>query len=125
MEVKRTERGWAAHSVYSDMCRFRRNTLLEYGDRKWVVSTVGGFINSIGKVEQIDFDTWYETLAFEADENGEADYWKQIYFESPWVLKAKTYRKLLRLYPNPDLQANEMHEKVVNELSEKIVITVE
>jgi chromosome condensin MukBEF complex kleisin-like MukF subunit len=39
---------------------------------------------------------------------------RQIYFESPWALEIKKGDKY------PDLKANEMHETVVQELTEKL-----
>ena len=70
-KVKRTERGWAGHFICGNDCRFRRNTLLEYGDKRVVVSTVGNllYINPItkkGEITTIGLNRYYETMAFEA-----------------------------------------------------------
>lgn len=62
-QVKRTERGWGGHLLFASGCRFRRNTLLEYGDKKWIVSTVGAYVNSNGKFDAIGYNRfmkqWY------------------------------------------------------------------
>lgn len=134
MEVKRTERGWAGHFIGSERCTFRRNTLLECGDRKWVVSTVGCYIPDMQgkhKVETIGaFGRYFETMAFEAEEmNGyiDADVTKGIGFESEWCMSCDddgtyefTWDKFLEKYPHPDNAANDMHEAVVEELTLKI-----
>ena len=62
-EVNVTERGWPGHFILSDRCLFRRNTLLEYKDKKWVVSTVGNYINRENKLDTIGHRRWYETRA--------------------------------------------------------------
>ena len=70
-EVKVTERGWAGHFILADRCLFRRNTLLEYKDKKWVVSTVGAYRNRENKMDSIGYCRWYETGVFEAyEKNG-------------------------------------------------------
>lgn len=122
-EVKRTERGWAGHFICADGCRFRRNTLLEYGDKKWVVSTVGLYLSrSANKFEEIGLNRWYETMAFEADDTPyhDADVSKQIDFDSEWGLFAESWEEFKAKYPYPDNDANDMHEAVVAELMEKI-----
>lgn len=131
-EIKRTERGWAGHYICSRDCLFRRNTLLEYGNKKWIVSTVGCQIcrhdlspyYKIGDIMSIGANRWYETMAFESsyDEYDDPDVLsKEIKFESKWCICGNTWKEVMRKYNDtPDLAANEMHEKVVNELMEKI-----
>lgn len=120
--VKVTERGWAGHLCFADACKFRRNTLLEYKDKKWIVSTVGAmpaneysvYKNENGFVT-IGLGRYYETMVFEAKKNGvywDADVRKEIDFESEWVLNECDF--------NSDQKANDMHEKVVEELIKKI-----
>ena len=124
MKVKRTERGWAAHLIIADRCKFRRNTLLEYGDKKWIISTLGAYISPLTKVlEQIGCDRYYETMAFEADYNGEyidAVINKPVDFNSPWGIFAESVEELMEKYPYADNNANDMHEAVVAELTKKI-----
>ena len=130
--VEITERGWAEHFICADSCKFRRNTLLEYKDKKWIVSTVGAmpqseimkkypeFCSKNG-FETIGCDRYYETMAFEAEpvknKDGiiiyyDADVGKQIYFDSDWAISDCNFET--------DKQANEMHDKVVEELIKKI-----
>ena len=122
--VKITERGWAGHFCCSRYCLFRRNTLLEYGDRKWIVSTVGNMIDPLtDKPKTIGYDRWYETMAFEAGEAYsyiDADTSKDIYINSECGLYAKTLEELQEKYPSVDNVANDMHEAVVAELAERI-----
>ena len=116
MKVQRTERGWAAHFVCADDCKFRRNTLLECGEVKVVVSTVGAMYKG-GKLQEIGCDRHYETMAFYVDnstgEYKDADVSREIWFDSPWAMK---WHK----DGYPDNKANEMHETVVKELTEKM-----
>lgn len=123
-EVKRTERGWAGHYIMGHKCKFHRNTLLECGTKKWVVSTIGGLITDDMNVVSIGANRWYETMAFEAkykDGYWEADVKKEISFDSEWGLCAESFDTLMDIYPYPDNVANAMHERVVDELCEKIV----
>ena len=119
--VKVTERGWAGHFCAADACKFRRNTLLEYRDKKWIVSTVGALpafkhsLISKNGFTMIGLCRYYETMAFEAQKNGiywDANIEKDIDFDSNWALDECNI--------NSDLKANEMHDKVVEELIEKI-----
>ena len=130
-EVKRTERGWAGHYICSRDCLFRRNTLLEYGNKKWIVSTVGCQIcrydlspyYKIGDIMSIGASRWYETMAFESsyDEYDDADITKEIQFKGDWSIWGETWEDVMKKYnQHPDIAANEMHETVVNELKEKI-----
>ena len=123
-EVKVTERGWAEHFICSYRCLFRRNTLLEYNDKKWVVSTVGTYLNIEDKIDSIGHRRWYETKAFEAKERLgyiEADVEKGIYFDSEWGIWGDSWEEVCKnCNDTPDNVANDMHDKVVSELIDKI-----
>lgn len=121
-KVKRTERGWAGHFICAENCQFRRNTLLEYGDRQWVISTVGRLLTTDYETKKLKFDTigafnrYYETMAFVAtkDEDGyiDANTSVPIDFESDWAIHD--------IEIDSEQRANDMHEKVVEELIKKI-----
>lgn len=113
-KVKRTERGWASHFIGSRQCRFHRNTLLEYGDRKVIVSTIGNYVPR-SEVETIGYNRYYETMVFEAHKEGsyyEADVEKELPFSSDWAIP--------EIAEDTDLRADNMHEQVVKELSQAI-----
>jgi len=123
-KVKRTERGWGGHFCCCDDCLFRRNTLLEYKDIKIVVSTVGLLKNykwyetkndkDISRFITIGIDRYFETMAFHANNDKrycDADVSKQINFDSPWAISEL----------DADDKANDMHEKVVEEISDKLL----
>ena len=123
-EVKITERGWAGHFILADRCLFRRNTLLEYKDKKWVVSTVGAFRDK-NKIDTIGHRRWYETMAFEASEkNGyiDANTENKISFDSKWCIwGGDSWKEVCEdCDGTPDNAANDMHDKVVGELINKI-----
>ena len=123
-EVKVTERGWAGHFIFADRCLFRRNTLLEYKDRKWVVSTVGAYRTLENKIGTIGHRRWYETMAFEAKERLgyiEADVEKEISFNSDWDIWGDSWEEVLEnCNGTPYNVANDMHDRVVSELIDKI-----
>lgn len=115
----KTERGWAGHFICCHQCRFRRNTLLEYMKTRVVVSTVGNlYIDD--KPEDIGFNRYYETMAFMAMREGEyweADIERQLSFDSEWAIDEEA---LEREGDHIDNFANEMHERVVAEINEKM-----
>lgn len=123
-EVNITERGWAGHFILADRCLFRRNTLLEYKDKKWVVSTVGAYRTLENKIDNIGHRRWYETMAFEAKERLgyiEADVEKEVSFNSDWGIWGDSWEEVLvNCNGTPDNAANDMHDKVVSELIDKI-----
>jgi hypothetical protein len=116
-EVKVTERGWAGHFIGASQCGFRRNTLVEYGDKRIIVSTIGNY-NTVGMKElcrQIGYERYYETMCFEAVYDGtywDANVQNEVVFESKWAVE--------KLNHETDKEANEMHELVVEEIKNKI-----
>ena len=113
--VKITERGWGGHLCVASQCLFRRNTLLEFGNEKWVVSTVGNYCVKSEMPEKIGYNWYYETQAFVATEqNGyyDADVRDRIAFDAPWTIGSMS-----RL---SDAEAQLMHDIVVLELSKAI-----
>lgn len=116
--VKRTERGWAGHFICGDSCLFRRNTLIESGEDRIVVSTVGAY-RSKEQIEPIGAGgRYYETMAFKAKQEGpyfEADVSDQLSFESEWAICAESPDGLP---DDVDNRADQMHEAVVAELTD-------
>lgn len=117
-DVKVTERGWAGHFICADRCMFRRNTLIECGDVKIVVSTVGNMNPPTGYTgtenQNIGYNRYYETLVFQAhvsDGYYEADTSKQIEYNGKWSID--------RLDWDTDLEANEMHDNAVRYFVDK------
>ena len=115
-KVKRTERGWAGHFCCSARCLFRRNTLLEYKDKKIIVSTVGQMKLDNGDIDTIGYNRYYETMVFEANyldtKYYDIDVTSQIIsFNNNWCIN-----KI-----DADNEANEMHENVVNEISQMLI----
>lgn len=119
VKVTKTERGWGGHFVGAHLCLFRRNTLLECGEERIVVSTVGNYTSLGGLLhehhvpEEIGHQRYYETMAFEA--RYEDGYWDasevEVTFDCPWRIETKY----------EDAKANDMHEAAVRELSRKMV----
>ena len=110
-----SERGWAGHFIGSFNCMFRRNTLLELGDRGVVVSTVGSW--KPGGEESDEFaevrpGVYYETCAFFAQPGPyrDADVRQQIFFDAPWGISEL----------GDDDGADINHDAVVAELSMKL-----
>lgn len=117
MKPKITERGWAGHFICAHRCLFRRNTLIDFGRKKIVVSTVGMMRLGEGQFDTIGAGgRYYETMAFFARKEGpywDADVSKQINFESEWAICADSVKKLPA---DADNKADEMHNAVVSEL---------
>lgn len=122
--VKITERGWAGHFICAHYCLFRRNTLIEYANKKIVVSTVGRMIirnpdTGESEIETIGLNRWYETMAFVGKNEGgyiDADVSKPVVFESEWGIFGETWQEVKAKYNLPDNAANKMHDDVVKEL---------
>lgn len=108
--VTRTERGWAAHLCVSRDCLFRRNTLLECGDARVIVSTVGNYHpNRTNRLETIGSDRHYETYTFLAALEG--PYWE---ISSGNEIDSEG---LVGGEPDSDRKADAMHERMVEKVT--------
>lgn len=111
-EIKITERGWQGHFICQ--CRYHRNTLIEYQDKKIVVSTVGNYVYQ-DKIETIGLNRYYETMVFWAkfdDPYFDIDVNEGITFDSNWAID--------KVDEKSDYYAEIMHNDVVKEISQKI-----
>ena len=112
-EVKRTERGWASHFCCADRCLFHRSTLLEYGDKAIVVSSVGRMKNlHEGGFEEVGLDRYFETMVFYADDSKFRD--ADVSRDELYVDYPDTHD------PNDEIGANDKHEEVVDLFIEKL-----
>lgn len=119
--VTRTERGWPGHFICASQCMFRRNTLLEYGVTKIVVSTVGAMREYTPETTKKGYETighkrYFETMVFHAEYDGtywDTDVQHQVYFNSPWAISDILF--------DADGRANDMHEAVVDEITTALI----
>lgn len=115
MKVTTQEQGWAGHFICSNMCNFRRNTLVSQGRKKIIVSTVGNYNPEYSKgIQEIGYNRYYETMVFKAkkiDGYWEADVTKEVSFDSNWCIN--------EALQTSDMKANKMHDAVVKEFVKK------
>lgn len=110
-KTKRTELGWPGHFVLADRCRFRRNTLLERGEKRFVVSTVGMMTDRNRDHAQIGYERDYETLIFESERR--SGYWEAGNQVSLFEDEEAPRWSMLWEDHQSDARANEMHEENV------------
>jgi len=118
-KVKRTEKGWAGHYICADRCMFRRHTLLYYGGLAISVSTVGNFIQGREnrEVTQIGSGHYFETMAFHSQMATPSAPWRDGDVSKPIMIQSPS-----KLYqPWKEQEANDMHEKVVDEITERLL----
>lgn len=118
--IKRTERGWAGHSICAGNCRFRRNTLLELGNFRVVVITIGDMHPNDAARKEIGNQCHYKTMAFLARKDGaywDADEKKEVSgIASRWSLRwSKSNMRRI------DNLANDMHENYAAEVASQML----
>lgn len=108
-----TERGWPGHFIGSRLCLFRRNTLVQYGQVKVVVSTVGKMMRFLdSEPEKIGYNRYYETMAFLSDNSifDDADVDKSVFLKCKCGISE----------PEAEIEANQMHENAVKWVSARL-----
>lgn len=126
MEMKITERGWGGHFIGCRRCLFRRNTLLEYGDKQVVVSTVGDCLtDSQCGIDTIGYERYFETKAFFALDVGkyiDADVHREIEISAEHGMYAASIPELVEKYgADYDNYADTMHDNVVREIRDSMI----
>jgi hypothetical protein len=110
------ERGWAGHYIGARSCLFRRNTLMEDKEKgvAVVISTVGNMPDKeTGKPMMLGLGRHYETMVFVASQQGsymDAD----VKYELPYFSGLEITEDNINEVDN---LANEMHQKVLGEIS--------
>lgn len=123
--VKRTERGWPGHFICSSRCVFHRNTLLECGRVRIVVSSVGMMLNygAVGFPNTIEYEAIgagervFETMAFHAFLD------QKIYWDAD-VSRSVDFKTDVGVFGkvkvDSEMICNNQHDKVVSELTKKL-----
>ena len=115
LSVLRTERGWPGHYCLGDRCMFHRNTLLEFGEERIVVSTVGAMRLSHEKdIEPIGLGRYYETMVFAAQ-------FDDPYWDADVSRDTEYFDCVSHCERHADLEANLMHERAVDEMTSHLV----
>lgn len=125
-QIKKTERGWAGHFILAQSCTFRRNTLVEYGHKAVVVSTVGCMRLSDGQgnyraPEEIGCDRYYETMSFLADSSVYKDADVSLGVYPSGVKWAINKQEMKERESDIDNVANDMHEKYVKAIEDMLI----
>lgn len=113
---RRTERGWAGHFWSAEKCLFRRNTLLELGDVKVVVSSVGMMYDfGLQCYSKIGLSSYYETMVFHAM------LIHGVYWDADLERKISLRGGNRISSPYQDMLANDMHENAITEISRRML----
>lgn len=121
--IKITERGWPGHYLLADRCHFRRNTLIECGERRIVVSTVGAMKTTPRQeeYEEIGHERYYETMAFRAKRNRRGLYWDANVLK-PISINGLGLQWFLDKAPvfTSDAEADAMHNAAVQKIATRL-----
>ncbi len=117
--IKITYRGWPGHYCSSRYCIFHLNTLLECGDVRVVVSTVGNMWDprqgTHARPVEVGSGRFYETMAFHATSMDR--YWDA---DVTRVVSITGCRGVDKLDTESDRKAQEMHEAAVQDIARRI-----
>ncbi len=113
-EVKVTYRGWPGHLCMGSRCVFHLNTLVELGEVRVVVSTVGNL--RTGKCDEPEdiggYGRYYETRVFRACARD---------VDKRWDMRADCVSAIIYLSDHNDQEAQDMHEATVQEITSRVL----